>query len=46
MNLEKKVIGDLNQELEELLKVEMKPDEEGPYSLTYDYGVILTILCC
>lgn len=46
MNNNVQVTGDLLMELEELKKVDVKPDAEGPYSITFDYGGVLSIICC
>ena len=46
MSTEKNVTGDIMMELEELKKVDVKPEEAGPYSITYDYGAAYTLLCC
>lgn len=46
MKNENEVIGNLFLELEETEKVGIRPDEEGTYSITADYGGVLTIFCC
>ena len=39
-------IGDLLTELEEARKTDRTPEQEGPYSVTYAFGGILSIICC
>lgn len=47
MKNENEVIGNLFFELEETNKVAIEPEQEaGPYSITVDYGALLTIICC
>lgn len=50
MNTESKkelnVAGDLLMELEEARKTDCVSTEEGPYSVTYAFGGILSIICC
>ena len=46
MTTQKQVTGDIMFELEELKRVDTNENESGPYSLTYAYGPVLTILCC
>lgn len=46
MATEKRTAGDFLLELEELEKVDVKPESEGTYSFTYDFGAVFTLLCC
>lgn len=46
MKNENEVIGNLLTELEETDKVGIIPEEEGPYSITKNYGSFITLLCC
>lgn len=46
MKNENEVIGNLFLELEETNKVGVELEEAGPYSITVDYGTVLTIFCC
>ncbi len=49
MNEEKKwenITGDLLKELEEAQKLDLDSADAGPYSITYEYGGYLSIICC
>lgn len=46
MKTENNVAGDLFLELEEAEKVDIKPEEEGTYSVTAAFGGFLSIICC
>lgn len=46
MKSNNEAIEELLIELEEANKVSIKPEEEGPYSVTYAYGPVFTLLCC
>lgn len=45
MKNEYEAIGDLLLEMEESNKVNTVP-EETTYTVTYDYGAFITLLCC
>lgn len=46
MKNENEAIGNLLLELEETEKVSIVSKDEGTYSITYDYGAFITLLCC
>jgi hypothetical protein len=46
MKNENEVTGNLFLELEEADKIGIEKEETGPYSITVDYGTVLTIFCC
>lgn len=46
MKKENEAVGSLWFELEEVDRVDVMPDEEGPYSITAAYGSLYTLLCC
>ena len=46
MKFEEEALEDLLFELREVEKVNHISDENGPYSITVDYGALLTLLCC
>lgn len=46
MSTKKNETGDLLLELAEAEKLERKAENNGPYSITYDYGGSHTIICC
>lgn len=46
MNRELKVDKDMLLELREAEKVSRKAEEAVTYTVTYDYGGVLSIICC
>ncbi len=46
MNMELKIEQSLLSELEEAEKVDMETEDGVTYSVTYDFGGYLSIICC
>ncbi len=46
MSTKKNETGDLLLELAEAAKLERKTEDNGPYSITYDFGEWMTVICC
>lgn len=46
MSTKKNETGDLLLELAEAEKLERKVENDGPNSVTYDYGGWMTVICC